>query len=251
MIDQIIIDYDKKQTKYYNEQTRINTFSAKTNFIMSLFALIRDVSVPLLGYYLYTKNMLTIPKFILFMTYKSNITYLFNNVSNFIVNVSDVEANAIRGSQLYDDKIFASEQFGNINKNNLIGNIKINNLDFSYENDRQLFKNLNLTIESNKINAIVGRSGEGKTTILSLINKFYNVDNDKIFIDDIDINEYNENTIRNNIAYIQQSPYIFNMTFRENLLLIKPNATEEELIEVCKKSEIFSRSFTGFQKIYS
>ena len=239
MIDQIILDYDKKQTKYYNEQTRINTFSAKTNFIMSFFALIRDVSVPLLGYYLYTKNMLTIPKFILFMTYKSNITYLFNNVSNFIVNVSDVEANAIRGSQLYDDKIFASEQFGNINKNNLIGNIKINNLDFSYENDRQLFKNLNLTIESNQINAIVGRSGEGKTTILSLINKFYNVDNDKIFIDDIDINEYDESTIRNNIAYIQQSPYIFNMTFRENLLLIKPNATEEELIEVCKKSEIY------------
>lgn len=239
MVDQIIIDYDKKQTKYYNEQTRINTFSAKTNFIMSFFALIRDISVPLLGYYLYTKNMLTIPKFILFMTYKSNITSLFNNISSFIVNISDVEANAIRGAQLYDDKIFSSEKFGDVNRENLKGNIKINNLDFSYENDRQLFKNLNLTIESNKINAIVGRSGEGKTTILSLINKFYNVDNDKIFIDDIDINEYNENTIRNNIAYIQQSPYIFNMTFRENLLLIKPNATEEELIDVCKKSEIY------------
>lgn len=239
MIDQIILDYDKKQTKYYNEQTRINTFSAKTNFIISFFALIRDVSVPLLGYYLYTKNMLTIPNFILFMTYKSNITSLFNNISSFIVNISDVEANAIRGAQLYDDKIFSSEKFGDINRENLKGNIKINNLDFLYENDRQLFKNLNLTIESNKINAIVGRSGEGKTTILSLINKFYNVDNDKIFIDDIDINEYNENTIRNNIAYIQQSPYIFNMTFRENLLLIKPNATEEELIDVCKKSEIY------------
>lgn len=239
MVNQIIVDYDEKQTKYYNEQTRINTLSVKTNFIMSFFALIRDVSIPLLGYYLYTKNMLTIPNFILFMTYKSNITSLFSNVSNFIVNISDVEANAIKGAQLYDDEVFSSEKFGNINKKDLLGNIKIKNLDFSYENDRSLFKNLNLTIESNKITAIVGRSGEGKTTILSLINKFYNVGNNKIFIDGIDINDYDENTIRNNIAYIQQSPYIFNMTFRENLLLIKPNATEEELIDVCKRSEIY------------
>lgn len=239
MVDEIIDDYDKKQAIYYKEQTRINTFGVKTNFIMSFFALIRDVSVPIIGYYLYTKGMITIPNFILFMTYKENITYLFNNLSNFIVNISNVEANAIKGAQLYDDEVFASEKFGDVSKENLVGDIKIKKLNFSYEKDRGLFKNLNLTIEPNKITAIVGRSGEGKTTILSLINKFYSVDDDKIFIDGVDINKYDENTIRKNIAYIQQAPYIFNMTFRENLLLIKPNATEEELINVCKKSEIY------------
>lgn len=239
MVDQIISDYDKKQTRYYNEQTRINTFSAKTNFIMSFIALIRDVSVPILGYYLYTKNLLTIPNFILFMTYKENITSLFNNLSDFIVNISNVEANAIKGAQLYNDSIFMSEKFGSINKQQLIGDIKITNLDFFYEKDRNLFKNLSLCIEPNKITAIVGRSGEGKTTILSLINKFFSVENNKIYIDGVDINNYDESTIRKNIAYIQQSPYIFNMTFRENLLLVNPSATEEELIEVCKKSEIY------------
>ena len=173
MVDQIIHDYDIKQTKYYNEQTRINKLSASTHFIISFFALIRDISVPITGYYLYTKNMLTIPNFILFMAYKSNITALFNNISNLIVNISNVEANAIRGSELYDDKIFASEKFGKISKQDIIGNIKINNLDFSYKGGNKLFSNLNLSIDSNKITAIVGRSGEGKTTILSLINKFY------------------------------------------------------------------------------
>lgn len=239
MIDEIISDYDKKQTRYYNEETRINTFSVKTNFVMSFIALIRDVSVPILGYYLYTKNMLTVPNFILFMTYKSNITSLFNSLSDFIVNLSNVEANAIRGVQLYDDNIFTSEKFGTLKKKELIGRIKITNLDFCYEKDRNLFKNLNLNIEPNKITAIVGRSGEGKTTILSLINKFFSVDNNKIFIDGIDINNYDENTIRKNIAYIQQAPYIFNMTFRENLLLVNSDASEEEIIEVCKKSEIY------------
>lgn len=173
-------------------------------------------------------------------------TIITNSLSNFIINLSDVEANAIKGSQLYDDNIFKSGNFGTIKKNNLIGNIKINNLDFSYENDNILFKNLYLNIESNKITAIVGRSGEGKTTILSLINKFYHVDNNKIFIDEIDINNYDETTIRNNIAFIQQQPYIFNMTFRENLLLIKPDATEKELIDVCKRSEIYD--FISSQK---
>lgn len=239
MIDQIITDYDKKQTRYYDEQTRINTFNVKTRFIMSFIALIRDIAIPLLGYYLYIKNMLTITNFILFMTYKSNITSLFRNLSDFIINVSNIEANSIKGVQLYDDNIFISEKFGTIKRKNLIGNIEIENLNFSYENDRKLFENLSLVIEPNKITAIVGRSGEGKSTILSLINKFYNVEDNKIFIDGVDINNYDETTIRNNIAYIQQSPYIFNMTFRENLLLIKPNATESELIEVCKKSEIY------------
>lgn len=239
MVDQIMKEYDIKQEKYYNEQTKINTFSAKTNFIMSTFALIRDVCVPLLGYYLYLKNIITIPDFILFISYKSNISALFTNIADFISNLSDVEANAIRGVQLYNDELFKSENFGNISSNNLLGNITFKNLNFSYGNNDILFKNLTLTIDANKINAIVGRSGEGKTTILSLINKFYSVDNGKIFIDDVDINLYDEKTIRKNIAYIQQSPYIFNMTFRENLLLVKPDATEEELIDVCKKSEIY------------
>ncbi len=239
MVDQIIDEYDKKQTKYYDEQTRINNISAKSNFIVSFFALIRDITIPILGWYLYVKNIITIPKFILFMTYRSNITSLFDYLSSFIVNLSNVEASSIKGAELYDDNIFKNEEFGTFKKANLTGNIKIDNLDFSYENKRKLFKNLNLEIKENEITAIVGRSGEGKTTILSLINKFYKVENNKIFIDGIDINSYDESTIRNNIAYIQQSPYIFNMTFRENLLLIKPEATEAELISACKKSEIY------------
>lgn len=239
MTEQLIMDYDKKQNEFYNEQNRINSFSAKTNFIMSFFALIRDVSTPLIGYLLYVKNMITIPNFILFMTYKSNISSLFDNVSNLIVNISNIEANAYKGVQLYDDKVFDSEKFGKIIKEDLIGNIIFNNLTFKYNDDTELFNNLNLTIEPNKITALVGRSGEGKTTILSLINKFYEVDDNQLFIDKVDINNYEEHTIRNNIAYIQQSPYIFNMTFRENLLLIKPNATEEEMIDTCKKSEIY------------
>lgn len=239
MANQLIQNYDKNQNQFYNEQNRINTFSAKTNFIMSFFALLRDISIPLLGYFLYIKNLITIPNFILFMTYKSNISSLFDNISNLIVNISNIEANAYKGAQLYDDKVFENEKFGKVNKDSLNGNIVFKNLSFKYNNDTELFNNLNLTISVNKINAIVGRSGEGKTTILSLINKFYEVDNNQIFIDNIDINDYDEYTIRNNIAYIQQSPYIFNMTFRENLLLVKPTATEEEIINICKKSEIY------------
>ena len=91
MTNQIIDDYNRKQTKYYNEQTKINNLSVKSHFILSFFALVRDVTILILGYYLYIKNIFTIPEFILFMTYKSNITSLFDYLSNFIISLSDVE----------------------------------------------------------------------------------------------------------------------------------------------------------------
>ena len=86
--------------------------------------------------------------------------------------------------------------------------------------------------------AIVGKSGEGKSTILKLISKNYNVNNGEILIDNYNINDLSEETIKNNISVVSQSPYIFNLSIKENIKLANPTATEEEIIEVCKKAQI-------------
>ena len=86
--------------------------------------------------------------------------------------------------------------------------------------------------------AIVGKSGEGKSTILKLINKSYKIDDGKIYIDDVDLNELDETSIKNNISIVSQSPYIFNLSIKDNIKLSNPNATEEEIISVCKQSQI-------------
>ena len=85
--------------------------------------------------------------------------------------------------------------------------------NFQY-NNKELFKDLSFEIKPNTMVAFVGKSGEGKSTILKLIGKNYKLNSGKILIDDTDINELSENTIRNNISIVSQSPYIFNLSIK-------------------------------------
>ena len=237
--NQVMNDYYNKQTSYYNTQNNINTYSIKVKFLLTFAETVSVLITFLVGYYLYLHGMITIVAFVLFLSYKRYIRQLFDEVANLISCVSSVEANAYRGRELYNEETFSTEKFGTTAIDGVVGKIEIKNLQFSYNKKQKLLQNVSFNIEPNKITALVGRSGEGKSTILSLINKFYNVKDNQILIDGVDINKLDQNSIRSNICYIQQSPYIFNMTFKENLLLVKPDATETELIEACKNSEIY------------
>lgn len=86
--------------------------------------------------------------------------------------------------------------------------------------------------------AIVGKSGEGKSTILKLINKSYSTNDGEILIDNYNINTLSEETIKNNISIVSQSPYIFNLSIKENIKLANPQATDKEIEEVCKEAQL-------------
>ena len=109
---------------------------------------------------------------------------------------------------------------------------------FSYDKTNPVFENLNLKIEPNKSVAFVGKSGQGKSTILSLIPRLYDVDAGKITIDGIDIRKLSENGLRDIVTVVPQTPYIFNASIRENLKFVKDDLTDEEMIDVCKKAQI-------------
>ena len=133
---------------------------------------------------------------------------------------------------------FKPETFGTQELQTVNGKIEFKNVTFNYSADTQLFKNINLTIMPNQITSLVGKSGQGKTTILSLISKLYDVENGEILIDNQPINTLTESAIRNNISYIMQTPYIFNVSIKDNLLLANKNATVQEVIDACKKVEL-------------
>ena len=86
--------------------------------------------------------------------------------------------------------------------------------------------------------AIVGKSGEGKSTILKLLSKSYSVNSGEILIDNYNINDLSEETIKNNISIVSQSPYIFNLSIKDNIKLANPDTTDEEIIDVCKNAQI-------------
>ncbi|MDD3397069.1 MAG: ABC transporter ATP-binding protein [Clostridia bacterium] len=106
------------------------------------------------------------------------------------------------------------------------------------DTNNYILKNLSFKIPAGKTVAFVGKSGSGKTTILSLINKLYVVKSGTIFVDDININNLTKESLRSSISLVNQYPYIFNESIKNNLLMVKNDATEEELWNVCKKANL-------------
>ena len=151
--------------------------------------------------------------------------------------LADGKVSAQRVFDIITYKSFTKENYGKLNAENIKGSIEFKNVKFQYDSNC-LFENLNFKIECNKMIAIVGKSGEGKSTILKLINKSYNTNDGEILIDNYNINSLSEQTIRNNISVVAQSPYIFNLSIKENIKLANFKATDEEIEEVCKKVQL-------------
>ncbi len=173
-----------------------------------------------------------------FWTYKGNIATFFRILFDMRNKFATIEVSASRMMELYDETQYPVESFGDKTIEDLKGDIKFKNVSFHYEKDKPVLSKVSFDIEANKITAIVGKTGCGKSTTLSLIARFYDPVKGSITLDGIKIDKLSKEVIRNNIGYVQQTPYIFNRTFKENLLLVKPDATEEEIVEACKKSEI-------------
>ena len=139
--------------------------------------------------------------------------------------------------EVIDHSKFKLEHYGNKRVNELSGKIEFKNVYFKYEKDCVL-NLVSFNIEPKDTVAIVGKSGSGKTTIVNLISKIYEVDKGSILLDGNNINDLDKYSIRNNISVISQKPYLFNMTIKENLLLVSPNASQKQIENVCKICEL-------------
>ena len=118
------------------------------------------------------------------------------------------------------------------------GNIKFENVEFSYDGDRKILENINFELQSGKCIALVGPSGAGKSTIAHLVSRLYDVSGGKITFDGVDVRDLDLEWLRDRIGVVSQETYLFNGTIRENLLYAKATATDEELMDVCKKANI-------------
>ena len=118
------------------------------------------------------------------------------------------------------------------------GNVEFKNVEFSYDGERKILKDINFELKSGHSIALVGPSGSGKSTIANLIPRLYDVNNGKITLDGVDVRALDLAWLRDKIGIVSQETYLFNGTIRENLLYAKPDATDEEIMEACKKANI-------------
>ena len=119
------------------------------------------------------------------------------------------------------------------------GEVEFSHVNFSYDEERQILKDVSFRLESGRSVAIVGPSGSGKSTIINLIPRLYDVQSGSVTFDGNDVRKMDLTFLRKSVGVVSQETYLFNGTIRENLQYAKPDATEEEMIEVCRKANIY------------
>ena len=152
---------------------------------------------------------------------------------NLLEMIKDFNLSSERVFAILENTEFKKEEFGSKHLNQIKGDFEFKNVFFSYGKNKVL-KDLSFKIKANETVAFVGKSGAGKTTIFNLLCKMYEPQKGTISIDGMDINELDKDSIRGNITIISQNPYIFNLSIKDNLRLVKANLTDKEMKEACK-----------------
>jgi len=188
---------------------------------------------------LFIDGKLSLALFIIIESYIWRIDDVVQSISDFGVNYNKVSVSLKRIDEIVNNKLYKDEKFGFKSLRNVQGNIEFKDVSFRYKKDEdETLKGLNLKLEPNKKIAIIGRSGNGKSTIFNLLLRYFDVTDGEILVDGINIKDLTEKSLRNNISIIRQNPFIFNISILENFKLVKENITLKEVREVCKKAYI-------------
>ena len=166
--------------------------------------------------------------------YSSYVSYITMDVSYLLDLIADFNVSATRVYAILENKEFTKEKFGTKHLDNVKGNFEFKKVSFSYNEESKVLDSLSFKIHSKKTIAFVGKSGAGKTTIFSLLCKMYDNYSGTITIDGEDIKNLDKDSIRGNITIISQNPYIFNVSIKDNLKLVKEDVTDEEIYEACR-----------------
>ncbi|CBK73556.1 ABC-type multidrug transport system, ATPase and permease components [Butyrivibrio fibrisolvens 16/4] len=173
-----------------------------------------------------------------FLSYASSYGKPFNEISGVVTEFQNSLACAARLFEMIDAKEELNE--GDKSIDGAKGKIEFKDVSFSYDKDKKLIEHLNLTVEPGKRVAIVGPTGAGKSTIINLLMRFYDIDAGEILIDGVDIRDIDINNLRSNFGMVLQETWLKNATIKENLKMANPDATDEEIIAAAKATHAHS-----------
>lgn len=231
--DSFMNEIDKSIDEYTGTEFALRNTDMKYNLIIDSFTNFIRFGLIILIVYLLKKGDIVTSIALIIYNYENRIYGNFrDNIGEFLTELKAFNLSCDRVFSLFTDE-FKKEDFGKEKLDSVHGDFEFRDVHFSYE-ENEVLKGLSFKIKANETVGFVGKSGVGKTTIFSLLCKLYSVDDGMIFIDGKDINTLDEKSIRNNITIISQNPYIFNMSIKDNLRLVKKNVTDKEIVEACK-----------------
>ena len=177
---------------------------------------------------------LTVGQLSCFLSYANQYTKPFNEISGVVTELQNAIACASRVFELIEEEPEAAESNNAVNLENVDGRVDLNDVEFSYVPDKKLIEDFNLHVKKGQKSAIVGPTGCGKTTIINLLMRFYDVNSGSIDVSGVDIRELTRRSLRAGYGMVLQDTWLKSGTIRENIIMGKPDATEEEIIEAAK-----------------
>lgn len=186
--------------------------------------------------FLIYKGSITIGFFVTMTYYIYRFTNLIDNINNFSQTYQKLIVSLQRVNEILENRLYEDEIFGNEKINKVKGLIEFKNVSFSYPDEDNILNDFNIKLEPNKKIAIVGKSGQGKSTLFNLITRVFDVKEGLITLDDINIKDLTEEELRKHISIIRQEPFIFNRTILENFKIINKDIELEEIRKYTKMS---------------
>lgn len=226
-----VLEKDSMSATFYSSLT-----NPCTRFVNSLVY----TAVGIIGAFSAISGKLSIGQLTCFLSYANQYTKPFNEISNVITELQNALACAGRVFELIDEEPEVEEPADAIELKEATGAIDIEHVDFSYVPEKELIKDLNLKVKPGMRVAIVGPTGCGKSTLINLLMRFYDVKDGSIKVDGNDIRNITRNSLRDNYGMVLQETWLKSGTIKENIAYGNPNATDEEIIAAAKKAHSHS-----------
>lgn len=224
---ELIKDIYKKSEEEIDMQ---KGFNIKTSFLKSVLECMVFATCVILLYY----QKISLTFFIAMTYYIYRYTWLLEDINDLTQNYQKLSVSISRVNDILENRLYEDEKFGNKTLNNIKGTIEFKKVYFSYPDEDNILKDFNLELEPNKKIAIVGSSGQGKSTLFNLITRIFDPNKGEIDIDGINIKDLTEEDLRKNISIIRQEPFVFNRTIKENFKIINNKITLSKIRECTK-----------------
>ncbi len=222
-------EFSKTSEKLKKSSINARVWGSVMGPCMNFLGNFQYVLIAAFGGYFVLRGSLTIGNIQSMLQYSKKFTRPVNEIANQYANILTALAGAERIFEIMDSADEIDEGASEIRLSDIDGNIKFENVHFSYEEGEPVLKGLNLTVKSGQKVAIVGATGSGKTTIVNLLTRFYEIDQGRISVDGVDIKDIPKDTLRHSVAIVLQDTVLFSDTIRANIKYGRENATDEEM----------------------
>jgi len=218
----------------FNKSNKEIDIQKRFNIIVRILKSLLEVMVFITCIILLYFKMITLTFFIAMTYYVYRFMWLIENINSFSQTYQKLYVSITRVNEIMENRLYEDESFGNEKLKNVTGVVQFKDVTFHYPDEDNVLKNFNITLEPNKKIAIIGKSGQGKSTLFNLLTRVFDVTEGEILLDGMNIKSLTEDVLRKEISIIRQEPFIFNRTILENFKLVDSKIDLKTVRKYCK-----------------